>query len=755
MNLHLQLEGWDTKYLPFLKSMLYGHGVSFNSAPISTITEVELHAARRGAKHVVSTSQKLLTKLLQREYDSRKPSLDNYTGSIIDYHGIEYLFIPPLEQLVTVRHGSFLFKRYLSKFLAPAKWFPVPQFTWEIAQPNTIQQLYDTLASADYIAQDIETVKDDLLITCSCYTGIWFDRVNNRIRVHSIVLPCKEEYDLAWIARFNQLPAPKIFQNGKYDNAYFLRWRAPVRNWKFDTINLFHSWYCELPKDLAFIVAFVLRKWVFWKEESNVPIHSEAYYRYNAKDGFTTALSFLALLAELPEYAIENYKLEFPMLFPCILAETTGIKCHERNFETLKQRVERNIDSGINTLRTYLGEPQFNSNSPPQCIRLWKVLGSGDIASSNTSDRDKVKNRHPLNRFIIDQIESIRRDRKLASSYFKDGITYSGRFLYNLNPHGTDTGRLTSQEHHFWCGIQFQNIPTRRSDIVYKECICADPGFYLGEGDFEQAESRDTAYITGDPSLLAAVNSSKDFHALNASSFFGVPYEKIVAPDGTVLDKELRDLSKRTNHGANYNMGARVMLDTMGIKNVLRAKQLLGLPRTWNLLQVTEHLLECFAKTYSRVKGEYQDWVKYQVENFQTLVGPTGWTRYCFGKPRKNKQDLNAYIAHCPQSLNAMTLNKAWWKVFVDIALKEPDDFKLCAQIHDSILFQYRIGRIDLVHRVYECMLLDTPVVDIDGISRVLRVPAAMKGENEIWAFLRKIKVPEAPAVRPKLVVSA
>jgi hypothetical protein len=86
-----------------------------------------------------------------------------------------------------------------------------------------------------------------------------------------------------------------------------------------------------------------------------------------------------------------------------------------------------------------------------------------------------------------------------------------------------------------------------------------------------------------------------------------------------------------------------------------------------------------------------------------------------------------------------MTLNKAWQKVFYEIALTNPTDFKLCAQIHDSILFQYRIGRVDLVRRVHDAMLFDTPVTDISGITRMLRVPVDIKGEHTVWANIKKI----------------
>jgi hypothetical protein len=450
MRLLLQLTAGDTNFLPFLKPLLSGNFVRFNAAPVNTFTEVAIRAQEAGTKQIISTSQRLLTKLLGTENDRKQPKIDDYAGSIIDRGGYEVLFINPLHQLVTINFGRFMLERYLSKFIAPAKWFPVPQFTWEIGTPSNLDRLYADFSTADYIAQDIETVKDGLLITCSCYTGIWFDRTSNRIRIHSVVIPCRSEYELAWIRKFNLLHAPKIFQNGKYDNAYFLRFRAPVFNWKFDTINLFHSYYSELPKDLAFIASFAIRKWEFWKNESNVPIHSTDYYRYNGKDGFTTALSFLSLVSELPAYAVRNYIMEFPVVFPCVQAEATGIKQHADNFTNLRQQVDSAIISKLQPLRAALGSPNFNTNSSQQCVRLWKILGSGDVVSSDTPARDKVKSRHPLNAYVVGKIEDIRKDRKLISSYFKDGVTLGGRFLYQLNPHGTDTGRLASQESHYW-----------------------------------------------------------------------------------------------------------------------------------------------------------------------------------------------------------------------------------------------------------------------------------------------------------------
>ena len=51
-----------------------------------------------------------------------------------------------------------------------------------------------------------------------------------------------------------------------------------------------------------------------------------------------------------------------------------------------------------------------------------------------------------------------------------------------------------------------------------KDIIVADDGFYFGECDYEQAEARDTGYLSGDTALIEAVDGVRDFHAVNASA---------------------------------------------------------------------------------------------------------------------------------------------------------------------------------------------------------------------------------------------
>ena len=513
-------------------------------------------------------------------------------------------------------------------------------------------------------------------------------------------------------------------------------------------------------------------------------------------DTWATANVWIQQLLGAPDWVRRNYTLEFPLVFPCLLAEMTGLKRDVAALQVARTQIDCEEEVALTSLRRMLGAPAFNPGSPPQVKNLLKLLGCADIDSSNEKDLSKAKLRHPLNARIIDKILTIRGLRKLATTYLRtdaDGEIvkatgklkggakeFHGRILYNLNPHGTDTGRLASREHHFWTGLQIQNVPRGEpgQPSHTKTTICADDGFYLGESDLEQAESRDTAFISGDTALIAAVSGSRDFHSHNAASFFGRPYESIYDDStGKTKDKPIRDLSKRTNHGANYNMGPDVMVDTMGLDKVWMAKKLLSLPYV-AAAAVAEHLLTKFHLTYPRLRGPihirneqvrmvldlpkcehklyspgtYYASVAYEVTTTRRLTSRAyhhteanrlifgdgeqavhayiesgDWTRYCFGKPDSSKPDLNALVAHVPQSLNARTLNEAWLRVFYEVALVHPLDFRLHAQIHDSVLFSYREGKTYLAERVKQCMEIPVTVRDISGTYRTFTVPAALK----------------------------
>lgn len=756
----------DQAYVPHLKGMFNGLTTYVVLEPWAYLAQLEMYCAKRSVTRVVSTNTKILGALLALEGNTQSdPGLSNYAGSLFSYKGLEIVFVSPLDQLFSVSYGKFLAERYISKVANPSKWTEASQFTWCILTPDIISSVYERALSSYAIAADIETFKSPLSIRCIGYTFIFLNP-DGSIRTESAVLPLDSEWALAWMRKFNTLPAPKIFQNGKYDVSYLLRYNAAPTNWLWDTAHLFHCYYAELPKDLAFLNAFFLRRVVYWKDLAETNDLQE-YYRYNALDTWATANVWVQQMLQLPEWARRNYLLEFPLVYPCLLAEMTGLKRDGIALKKARGEVDTATNERLVSLRKMLGSSNFNPNSPVQVKTLLKILGCGDITSSNEKDLQKAAYRHPLNALLIGDILDIRGNRKLSSTYLRTdddakqtGIhageggskEFFGRVLYALNPHGTDTGRLASREHHFWTGLQIQNIPR---GIEVKQTICAEDGFFLGECDLEQAESRDTAHIAGDTALIAAVSGARDFHSVNASAFFGVPYDDIYSDaDKKTKNKALRDLAKRVNHGANYNMGAGVLIETMGLKNIWEAKRLLGLPFN-DPKQIADHLLAAFHRTYPKLRGPkspytegtYYAWVAesvlinrrltsrafhhtpYNLAHYKSdeYIAEGDWTRYCFGRPDKNKLDLNSYVAHCPQSLNARTLNEAFMRVFYEIALPNPTTFRLHAQIHDSILFSYKEGHEHLAEKVKSCMEIPVSVRDVSGTTRTFTVPAALK----------------------------
>ena len=744
MNLLFLGTEQDKPYLHNLKSMIgIGNHCKVILTKATTLIEITQYCKHHSITGVITTQAHLIEKLTGEDYGNKSPSLDNYAGSLFKRDIIDWVLVHPLAHVNTVPYGKFLLTRYISKLITPERWYTSTEFSWEIATESNIGAIYERFKTATLLAVDIETIKEPLSITCIGYCALFISDTG-QLSSHSIVIPFTSEYLFSFVVKFNSLAGGKITQNGKYDLSYLSRYGAPLENWYWDTATAMHSWYSELPKDLGFINAFMVRDARYWKHESDTG-DLEKYYLYNAKDTHNTLNAMLAWLLEAPAWAKENYKMEFPLLYPCHLSEMTGLK---RDLATQDKQVVK-LNSQIDTRQAALEKmtvPNFNPNSSKQVLGLLKALGCSDLTSSDETNLKKAMFRHPLNTRILGEILEIRGDRKLVSTYF--GKEFKGRILYSLNPHGTDTGRLASREHHFWCGLQLQNIP-RGKEV--KCTLVADDDFYMGEADYAQAESRDTAYITGDNNLITAVNGTRDFHSVNASAFFGVPYEKIYrdaceeyidgisgelipATEGKTLDKPLRDLSKRTNHGANYCMGAAIMLETMGIEKVLEAQRLLKLPRYLTPIQVTQHLLDVFAKTYPVVAKDYPEWVVATVLATHKLKGATGWTRYCFKNPALDKRAKNAYVAHNPQSLNAMTLNIAYKKVFYNVWLPNKTNFKLYGQIHDSILFGYRKGHEYLAQLVKENMEFVVPVTDIKGVSRDLLVPVDLKIGLTRWS---------------------
>lgn len=723
----------DRAYLPRFREIVGAHDVKVSLTSDEYLSSIAAKVRTNKLEAIIVTDPVTMLTLLSSCVDFRRPrnkngafknlALDDYAGSCFSIpgsklgvtHDVKVLILNPLAHLVRTPEGTFVFRRFISKVTKPEAWFPQTAFSWELWKPENSARLLAKFSSAQLLAIDIETFVGDehRRIHCVGYAGLFADG-----STHTVVVPFKDMLAHQFVRKLNLSSPPKIFQNGMYDNLYFLRFNVPCHNWLYDTQHLFHSWYAELPKRLDFITAFAVRDIRFWKDDAKTGGEYELF-EYNARDCWATLTAWCSLILEVPTWALDNYRMEFPLVFPCLHMEADGLSLDREKFNSAKDSAEAKLEVEKLKLAAWFG-PVFNPGSPDQCKRLLKVLGMGEVESADAKAMVACAAIHPFNERIVSAILAYRKQAKLLSTYFKWEKFWNDRLYYKTNPAGTDTGRMASTESSFWTGLQIQNIP---QGPAVKSWIMADTDWDgLAEGDFAQSEARCVGYISGCKPLIDLVESEYDYHSWNAFKFFGTPYEQVSKP--------LRTLAKRVNHGANYNMGAGVLLETMGPKAVAEARVVLKLPAKWSLIQVCQHLLNVYAQTYPEVKGDWYDDLKRTIKMTKKLVSALGHTRYFFADPSANKPALNAAVAHGPQNLSGGVLNIVFYSIWhASVYGDLRDRVRLKAQIHDSIFFGYRGEEVPEIVR----SRMENPikVKAIDGVTRTMLIPPDMSARKK------------------------
>lgn len=722
----------DYPYVQRLNALLGTNYAALAKGTPTMVSQIRQWATMSKADAVICTNAAALALVLHAMPDfvpsdkRRRLTLDDYAGSLLSLdvgdRRIPVIILLPLRRMVSTGPGTFLAKRYLSKILSPQSWPVEPQFKYTLVTPTNTDMAIARCAAARLLSVDIETPwpqHEMRIIKCVGY-GAWFPETNT---IECFVVPFTDEWAWSVVQRINANPVAKVTQNGLFDNSYFMRWGVPLHNWVWDTFHLFHGWYSELPKSLAFITAFTVRNVRYWKDDG--ANGEESLWRYNARDCWATICSLLGILREMPSYAARNYLQEFPIVFPCLMCNLEGVEVVESEFIEARDKLLLEHEDRLTQLRTMLAWPTYNPNSSQQTLRVFQMFGLGHFKSTDKASMQKARAVGALPDFVLGKIVEYKKISKLLGTYLKTEKLWNGRLLYTLNPGKTATARLACDASSFDCGLQIQNIPGGK---VVKSTVKAEDGWEFVSVDGEQAEARAVGYLSGEEALIDLVESPHDYHSWNAAEFFGIPYEQIYdEATKTKLMPEIRDLSKRTNHGANYNMGEDVMLDTMGPLNVMKARRLLGLSPTMPLRAVCRYLLDRYSKTYPGVKGDYYQFIIKEITVTHTLVSPLGWTRYFFGNPGKNKLDLNSAVAHPSQNLSVAIINKGFFAVYTDILYgKLRNRARLKAQIHDEVFGLTKLGDREAAQRFVELTTIPTQVTDVHGVIRTMVIPMAL-----------------------------
>jgi DNA polymerase I-like protein with 3'-5' exonuclease and polymerase domains len=660
-----------------------------------------------------------------------------------------------------VDHGAWLLGIDLDKFKQTKK--PIQEFTFTVIE-NILtdgQIAYDFLSNCVLIAYDIETKtyggtskKDiekgdwsqtmpeagDTLITCCSWTGL-----HKNGKIETFVLPMIDfdvthwlddiSYGLAieLLREINDLPVPKVMQNGMYDCTHSLIYHAPPRNYILDTMVLMHSQYSTLPKSLDFLASIFLYDYIQWKNEaaeSSKAKDINRYWAYNARDTFSTLRICMEQLRTLPPYALKNYAKQFPLSYPALYCNFEGEKIDLEKRNQLRAAQLLRLEANLNSLRVLVHDPAFNPGSWQQvAIVVYDIFGATDpkigwkkdpktkkktkmFRGTDEKNLKAVGEQHPILLRVTNAIIAYREAQKAIGTYF-DFTLKNGRLLYALNPFGTETGRMACQSSSFWCGTQVQNIPGYAKDM----CV-ADEGFQIMEADNSQSEARCTAYLSKEWNLANALETpGKDFYKSLGTLFFGMDYDSVT--------KDFRNnVLKKIVHGTNYMMGADTFVDNAGVANVMFGASVLGakidMSKKGEVSKFAASLLEAYHKPFPRVRMWYSE-TKNQIRTNKMLVSPLGHTRYFFGDIDKKYQIFASAVAHGPQNLSVSILNIGFWKIW-ELVKISGGAIRLKAQIHDSVKTQIRLDRTDFISATLKC--LDNPVT-ING--RILRIPVDYK----------------------------
>lgn len=696
----------------------------------------------------------------------KNPTLDQYRGSRLNY-SIPVIVCNSLAHINTVNHGSWLLEKDLSKFAYARK--PSPGFTFTALDHEVkFAGAYQNLSKAVLIAFDVETDKvypegcdedsiqgPDSIITCCSWTGLMPSG-----ELLTYVLPLVDfgvdhwktdaEYAeaLKLMQKINDLPIPKVMQNGLYDAVHTIRYRAAPRNWCLDTMAMAHSEYSELPKSLDFIASYTLSDYKQWKtesEEASKVKDIQRYWAYNGQDTWYTLRICVEQLKKMPAYARRNFADKFKLVYPALYCAFEGWLIDNEVREKLQAEQQIILNRSLERLRIMFADPNFNPGSWQQVQHyIYKVFGAKHpklgTSKSGTDEKNlnAVAEQHPLLAMICTEILDYRGAQKAIGTYFTFQQLQS-RLLYAINPFGTETERMACQASSLWVGTQVQNVPQ-----YAKPMLVADPGFEAAEIDNSQSEARCTAYCAEEEALIAALEAKgKDFYKQLGTLFFQIPYEEVTP---FFRNKVL----KKINHGTNYMMAGKTFIENIGAKILYETAGQIGIKivqvkragknnaHEMTLLGFATHLLELYHVPFAKVRVWYKK-IKDEVATTHMLKSPLGHVRYFFGDITKQHKILRSAVAHQPQNLSVTILNKGFYKIYKQLVLPSKGRFRLKAQVHDSVVAQYPAGERHIwVPKMME--LMDNPV-EVHG--RILRIPLDAKC-GPCWAedLMEKYKQP-------------
>ena len=470
---------------------------------------------------------------------------------------------------------------------------------------------------------------------------------------------------------------PKTGQNIKYDALIMKRFGIDLkgiefdtmiaahllnpnaRSYKLDNLSLAHLNYKMVPiKDLIGVGKNQITM-------DQVSLDDISFYA--AEDADVVIELTEIFMKDLKKQKLFNYfkSIEIDLLPVLIDMQFNGIFIDKDYLENRSNEIGKKIESLEKEIIDLAGE-EFNLNSSQQ---LAVILF------------DKLK------------LPMIRKLYKLKNTYLDPLPSYiisdTQRVHSSFNQTMTATGRLSTSS------PNFQNIPIRTEDgkEIRKAIKAQSNEYQIFSADYSQVELRVMAHLSGDASLISALNNGEDIHTFTAKNIFNVDNDDMVLP-------EMRRIAKIVNFGIMYGAGP------------FRLSQELDIP-----FGEAKQIKDAYFNKYKGIE-EYIENSKLQIKETKSVETLLGRKRAVWDSDSQNKirRDAAERMAiNMPiQGTAAEMIKLAMIKIHRQMN-KENLKSKLIMQIHDELLLEVHQDEIDYISKMViehmrDAMKLDVPI---------------------------------------------
>ena len=431
------------------------------------------------------------------------------------------------------------------------------------------------------------------------------------------------------------------------------------------------------------------------KDEDVVP--------YLEKDCMYTYQLLLNLMQQLPVTRRKTYKLIIEALNAYKYVEINGLPIDVQQLEQTYNDYKSEQEELDKQLSTYA---DINWNSSQQLQKLLfedlqlPIIEYTDkgVPSTGVSVLKRLKDQHPIIELLLKHRE-VEKALSFLESWKEEMIQHSDGYYYvhsNFNMHGTVTGRTSSSD------VNLQQIPrNKKLKSLFKATM---PGWELACLDFSQLELRFAGLVADVQAIKESYRNGVDLHKLMASKVANCSMDEVT--------KEMRTQAKAINFGFIYGMQAESFVDyardSYGVHVTLEES-----------IAIRQAFFELYPELlvyYKNVENDLMDDCKQtSIMGREYELSPNKLLN-----PWHRQNYIRAAINFPVQSAGSDYVICGLVQIANDPNLK--DKIKICATVHDSIIFLVKKdGLADTVTKVKKTM--EDPILAHQLITKKIDLP--------------------------------